>query len=178
MLEDVLASEAVLYATNPAEYIERAIANQTPRDDIAILAINFAPPQLRWQFAAADARSAYTLREEFFRALSTFCDPTEEELSTCGLIFAELIGNVVRHAPGALSVALELRETDLVLHLIDRGPGFDYQPALPENVWAESGRGLYLISMLAKRVCVERLPGLGSHMAVTLPISCTIPVSS
>jgi serine phosphatase RsbU (regulator of sigma subunit)/anti-sigma regulatory factor (Ser/Thr protein kinase) len=170
MLERVLASDAVLHAASPAEFIERAIANQTPRDDIAILVINFADGELRWQFEAADSRSAYSMREAFFQRILTTCDADEEQLSTCGLIFAELIGNAVRHAPGSLAVSLEDRDGAFILHIIDKGPGFGYEPTLPGNIWAESGRGLFLISKLAREVSVEQIPGLGSHIAVVLPI--------
>jgi serine phosphatase RsbU (regulator of sigma subunit)/anti-sigma regulatory factor (Ser/Thr protein kinase) len=172
MLEAVLASDAVLHAANSAEFIERAIANQTPRDDIAILVVNFAQNTLRWQFEADDARSAYTMREEFFRSLLRLCTVDDAELATCGVIFSELIGNAVRHAPGPLSVSLELRDQSLLLHVIDKGPGFTYRPRLPSNLWAESGRGLYLISKLAYEVDVERVPGLGSHVTVRLPVTC------
>jgi anti-sigma regulatory factor (Ser/Thr protein kinase) len=173
-LERVVASEAVAHASNVAEFIERAIAHESPRDDIAILVARFGEVERRWLFEAADARAAYTMRDEFFRSLRTLCDLDEEQHSTCGLIFAELIGNAVRHAPGPLSVSLERRGDDAVLHLIDKGPGFDYEPALPSSVWAEGGRGLYLVSMLARRVQVERLPGLGSHVMVTLPLDCKL----
>ncbi len=172
MLARVLSTEAAVHASNPAEFIERAIAYEPPRDDIAILCVNFADPQLRWQFAAADARSAYTLRGEYLKSLQQVCNASDDDLSECGLIFAELIGNVVRHAPGALSFSLEQRDGDIILHVIDKGPGFEYAPSLPANVWAESGRGLYLISRLARDVKVERLPGMGSHIAVTLPLAC------
>lgn len=173
MLERVLASEAVLHASNPAEFIERAIEGQAPRDDIAVLALAFRGKRLHWQFDAEDARSAYTLRDEFFDKLSSLCAASEEDLATCGLIFAELIGNAVRHAPGPLSVSLEVRDGDVLLHVIDKGPGFDYQPSLPSNLWAESGRGLFLISAMARRVSVERIPGRGSHITVVLPLSCS-----
>ncbi len=173
MLEAVLASDAVLHAANAAEFIERAIAYQAPHDDIAILAVNFATNALRWQFEADDARSAYAMREEFFRSILTLCEVDDAELATCGVIFSELIGNAVRHAPGPLSVSLELREKSLLLHVIDKGPGFAFRPELPANIWAESGRGLYLISELAHDVEVERVPGLGSHVIVTLPVTCT-----
>ncbi len=172
MLERVLASEAVLYSVNPAEFIERAIAYEAPRDDIAIIVFNFKRAQMRWQFEAADARAAYTLRDEFFTRLRQFCPIDAETMSICGVIFAELIGNAVRHAPGPLSVSLQLRGTDAMLHVIDKGPGFSYKPALPKDLWAESGRGLYLVSMLARDVEVERVPGLGSHISVTLPVTC------
>jgi serine phosphatase RsbU (regulator of sigma subunit)/anti-sigma regulatory factor (Ser/Thr protein kinase) len=172
MLQAVLSSEAILHAANPAEFVERAIAGYTPRDDIAIIVVNFAQKELRWQFEAADSRSAYTMRDEYFRSLLRWSEADDEELAVCGLIFAELIGNAVRHAPGPLSASLERRGDSLVLHVIDEGPGFDFEPSLPRNLWAESGRGLYLIHELARGVTVERLPGRGSHVAVTLPVTC------
>ena len=172
MLQAVLSSEAILHAANPAEFVERAIAGHTPRDDIAIMVVNFAQKELRWQFEAADSRSAYTMRDEYFRSLLRWSEADDEELAVCGLIFAELIGNAVRHAPGPLSASLERRGDSLVLHVIDEGAGFDFEPSLPFNLWAESGRGLYLIHKLARAVTVERLPGRGSHVAVTLPVMC------
>jgi anti-sigma regulatory factor (Ser/Thr protein kinase) len=169
MLEEVVSSQAVMHAANMAEYIERAIAKEAPRDDIAILTARFGCPEMRWQFEAADPRAAYTMRDEFFRSLKE-AGVSEDDLSICGLIFAELIGNAVRHAPGPLSVSLEYGADAVKLHVIDRGPGFDYEPSLPANVWAESGRGLFLVSALARDVQVERLAGLGSHVIVTLPV--------
>ncbi len=88
------------------------------------------------------------------------------------MIFAELVGNAVRHAPGELSSSLEVRDGNVVLHVIDKGPGFEFEPTLPSNLWAEGGRGLYLVSKLARDVRVERLAGLGSHIVVTLPVAC------
>lgn len=171
MLRDVLRSDAAIHASNPAEFLERAIADLTPRDDIAIMAIMFGASETRrWQFEAADARSAYTFREEYFESLLRLCGATENELATCGLIYAELIGNAVRHAPGPLSVTMELRGDDVILHVIDKGPGFTYDPHLPSNVWAESGRGLFLINALAREARAERIPGRGSHITVTLPV--------
>jgi anti-sigma regulatory factor (Ser/Thr protein kinase) len=172
MLESVLLSNAVSHAANPAEFIERAIADEAPRDDIAILVVDFARNEMRWQFEAADGRAAYTMRDAYFATLADACGAGEDELSISGLIFAELIGNAVRHAPGPLSVSLERRDDSILLHVIDKGPGFQYEPSLPASVWAESGRGLYMVSMLAPNVEVERVPGLGSHVAVTLPLMC------
>ena len=170
MLEAVLRSDAIVHAAHPAEFVERALANRPPRDDIAIIVVSFAQSEMRWHFEAADVRSAYAMRDEFFRSLLSWCDPDDDELTNCGVIFAELIGNAVRHAPGPLSVSLEVRDGAPVLHVIDRGPGFAFEPSLPSDIWSESGRGLFLISQLAQRVEVERLPGLGSHVIVTLPI--------
>jgi anti-sigma regulatory factor (Ser/Thr protein kinase) len=170
MLGDVLASDAIVRMGNPAEFIERAIANEAPHDDIAILVLDFGQTEANWQFEAADARAAYTMREEFFRLLSRTCNAGSSEISTCGLIFAELIGNAVRHAPGPIGISLEFQGEDVILHVVDKGPGFQYDPHLPADVWSESGRGLFLVSKLAKHVRADRIPGLGAHIAVTLPV--------
>lgn len=170
ILEAVVGSNAVTHAGNSAEFIERAIGNESPRDDIAILTVQFGPPEKRWQFEAADARAAYAMRGEFFSMLRDAGVREKDDLATCGLIFSELVGNAVRYAPGPLSVSLEFRGGDIVLHVIDKGPGFAFEPSLPANIWSENGRGLYLVSMLAGAVQVERLPGLGTHVAATLPV--------
>jgi serine phosphatase RsbU (regulator of sigma subunit)/anti-sigma regulatory factor (Ser/Thr protein kinase) len=172
MLHSVLQADAVMHTPNPAQFIERAIAHDLPRDDIAIMTLTFGRREERWHFEAEDARSAYTMRDEYLKSLSDVCKITQDDTAACSLIFAELIGNAVRHAPGPLSLSLEFRGQDAVLHVIDKGPGFTYHPALPSSIWAESGRGLYLISMLAKHVKVEPVPGLGTHVMVTLPVVC------
>jgi serine phosphatase RsbU (regulator of sigma subunit)/anti-sigma regulatory factor (Ser/Thr protein kinase) len=169
MLDRVVSSQAVMHSANMAQFIERAIAEEAPRDDIAILTARFGCPEMRWQFEAADARAAYTMRDEFFRNLLE-AGVSDDELTICGLIFAELIGNAVRHAPGPLSVSVEYSAGEVKLHVIDCGPGFTYEPTLPASIWAESGRGLFLVSTLARDVQVERVPGLGSHVTVTLPV--------
>jgi anti-sigma regulatory factor (Ser/Thr protein kinase) len=172
MLESVLASDAILHSANPSEFLERAIAKEAPRDDIAILTLNFAQRELRWQCEADDARAAYAMRDEYFRSLRSVCEVSPHELSTCGVIFAELIGNTVRHAPGPVSVSLEYTDSKAILHVIDKGPGFTFRPVLPANLWAESGRGLFLVASLGRDVQVEPVPGLGSHVKVTLPVRC------
>lgn len=170
-LEQVVTSDAAVHAANMAQFIERAIAKEAPRDDIAILAVRFGRPEVRWQFEAEDARAAYTMRDQYFQTLAHAGVTDEGDLSMCGLIFAELVGNAVRHAPGPLSVSVEFRGPEILLHVIDKGPGFTYEPSLPASLWAEGGRGLFLVSTMARAVEVERLPGLGTHVTATLPAS-------
>ena len=169
MLERVLTSQAFAHAVNPAEFVERAITAGSPRDDVAALVVSFGQTQRRWQFVAADARAAYAMRDKFFETLHCLGVP-KTDVNACGLIYGELVGNAVRHAPGQLDVSLEIQNGDLILHVIDEGPGFNYLPRLPSNLWSETGRGLYLVSKLARNVEVERIPGSGSHISVTLPI--------
>jgi anti-sigma regulatory factor (Ser/Thr protein kinase) len=170
-LRRVLETDAVLHVANPAEFVERVTARRALRDDVAIIVVNFAPSRMRWQLQADDARSAHAMRQQYLRALDALCALDDDALASCSMIFSELIGNAVRHAPGPLSASLERRGDEIALHVIDTGPGFTYFPALPHDVWSEGGRGLYLISRLARAVEVEGLPGFGSHVTVTLPIT-------
>ncbi len=85
------------------------------------------------------------------------------------LIFFELLGNVLRHAPGRLMVRLEWFEESPRLHIFDRGQGFEFRPVLPAETLAESGRGLFIIQALTGSLVVHRLPGCGSHVSVVLP---------
>ncbi len=83
-LERVLASEGLLHAPDQALFIERAIANDAPRDDIAILVVNFRKSGLRWHFQAADARTAYTMRDEYFQSLKSFAMPPRTNSRSAG----------------------------------------------------------------------------------------------
>jgi serine phosphatase RsbU (regulator of sigma subunit)/anti-sigma regulatory factor (Ser/Thr protein kinase) len=169
-LRQVLESEAALHAANPARYVERAIAQGDQRDDIAIITLQFGRSRHRWRFDVADPSAAYAIRRDLLGSIAEVADATVDELHACELIFGELIGNAVRYAPGPLSISLSAEGADVVLHIIDEGPGFDYHPALPLDPWAESGRGLFLISRLGRAIDVSRLPGYGSYVRVQLPV--------
>lgn len=171
-LENVLRPDAIVRSANPALYVGRAAAGAAPHDDVAVMVLTFGSPPIQWSFEASDARSALAMRDEFFYFLRERCGSDDEELTTCELIYAELIANAERHAPGALSVSLELRDERVFLHFIDEGPGFEYEPMLPVDVWAESQRGLFLISQLARSMKIERLPRLGTHVTIELPVTC------
>jgi anti-sigma regulatory factor (Ser/Thr protein kinase) len=91
------------------------------------------------------------------------------DLSSVELIFGELLGNVTRHTPGYAEVTLDLEDSKAVLHVCDRGSAFDPTPA-PADVFAEGGRGLFLIRSLADDLRVERMNG-GNRVSATLPIT-------
>jgi anti-sigma regulatory factor (Ser/Thr protein kinase) len=94
---------------------------------------------------------------------------TNADYPTIRLVFFELLGNVVKHAPGRLMMRIEWLGDAPYLHVFDRGRGFEYRPVLPADTLAEGGRGLYLISCLAGAVSVHRLPGCGAYVSVRLP---------
>ena len=159
MLRSVLESDAALHAANPARYVERAIAHGTQRDDIAIITLQFGRSRHRWRFDVGDPSAAYAIRRDLLGSILEIADATTEELQSCELIFGELIGNAVRYAPGPLSISLSAEGADVVLHIIDEGPGFDYHPALPLDPWAESGRGLFRSRDWGRRSRSRACPG-------------------
>ncbi len=83
------------------------------------------------------------------------------------LIFGELLGNVVRHAPGAVEIQLYGTKGSWDLHVIDSGTDFDATGTLPKDVLSELGRGLYIVQRLAKDVRVEHVANCGNHITVT-----------
>jgi hypothetical protein len=95
---------------------------------------------------------------------------TAEELFSAELIFGELIGNVVRYAPGAMQVVLDTRNESPVLHVLDEGKGFILLPRLPTDMLSERGRGLFLIWTLSDDFNVDLRPDGGAHARSVLPV--------
>jgi serine phosphatase RsbU (regulator of sigma subunit)/anti-sigma regulatory factor (Ser/Thr protein kinase) len=178
MLREVVLNEAALQAANPARYIERAVVGGHAQDDVAIMTVRFGETATQWRFDVGDPAAAYAIKRSLFLWLGTIAKATDEEMQACEVIFSELIGNAVRHAPGPLSISAAVEAGEVVLHMIDEGPGFDRVPSLPSDLWAESGRGLFLISELSNGVTVSRLPGYGSYVRVRLPLSVRLDASN
>jgi anti-sigma regulatory factor (Ser/Thr protein kinase) len=121
-----------------------------------------------WTFDARDVRSAHVLRTRLLAHLRAQGD-RDADYTSAELVVGELVGNVVRHAPGFAEVALDWRGEEPVLHVLDHGPGYEPNSALPSAA-SESGRGLFLVSALAREFSVTRRPGRGSHARAVLPI--------
>ena len=166
-LHDVLTREAVMFVKSPARMLCEACLPSRVPDDTAVMTLQFAQHR-QWSFDAENARAAHDARDDFLNHLRE--TGADGDYDAAELIFGELIGNVVRHAPGAIEVQLEWRGERAVLHVTDRGPGFDRAPALPEDVMKESGRGLFIVESLAQEMHVEYVPGYGTHVWVELPL--------
>ena len=123
-----------------------------------------------WSFAAAEAAQAEFIRPAFMsylRARGT----DGADYGSAELIFGELIGNVVRHAPGPIAVTVRWNEDAPVLVVADRGPGFfRLHSTLPDALFSESGRGLFLVSAFGNDLVVEQNPTGGSRVSIVLPI--------
>jgi phosphoserine phosphatase RsbU/P len=164
----VISSRAFGFAANPARFVERAVGRNPSQDDVAIMTVRFGDRKTFRHWDVADPAAAYALKGSILAALHALADFSVEQRQNLHVIFSELVGNAVRHAPGALSISISSTGGRPYLHVIDDGPGFDRQPGLPSDVWAESGRGLFLISALAENLTIEALAGYGTCVNVEL----------
>jgi hypothetical protein len=167
-LRAALTHDAVLHSNSPAKLIHDLVIAERALDDVAILTLALGR-ETHWAFESADALAAQSVRSSFVAALAREASE-DSDLGAAELIFGELIGNVVRYAPGAIDIDLEWIGAVPVLHVLDRGGGFDLRSTLPEDVMSERGRGLYIVSVLGTDLRADRLPGRGNHVRVVLPV--------
>jgi anti-sigma regulatory factor (Ser/Thr protein kinase) len=122
---------------------------------------------LLWRFEAQDARSAVRANAEYRATLRNHAGwPLDEHAG--GVVFAELVSNVVRHAPGHIQIDLECDGTDVILSVADDGPGFDFTAPAAPGALSEGGRGLFLVSQYATALHVARRNEGGSKVRATL----------
>jgi anti-sigma regulatory factor (Ser/Thr protein kinase) len=116
-----------------------------------------------------DAEAALHARRAFRARLHALPAPRCDE-DAAELIYGELVANTVRHAKGEVEVRLEIEDGDRVLVVRDHGPGLTVAPRAPQReVFAESGRGLAIVEMLAREVAVGRAQGGGTEVRAVLP---------
>jgi phosphoserine phosphatase RsbU/P len=164
----LLSGEEVLYAANPARFASRLIAGKRARDDMAILTVRFGLTEGRWAFDVQDSAAAYAIKRDFVAAVTNEYG-SAADINACEMIFSELVGNVLRYAPGRLSLGLSVDDRGIWLHVMDDGPGFNGPSSLPNDLWSESGRGLFLVSALSEEFHIKRLPVYGTYVKVLLP---------
>jgi PAS domain S-box-containing protein len=164
---DVLRDDAVVYSANPARLVRDAVLHEGAKDDVAILVVGFGR-DAHWSFDAEDAMAGHGARSSFVAYLRAGAD--EGDFAAAELIFGELIGNVVRYAPGPIDIGVEWNGDQPVLHVLDRGPSFDLAAALPLDVMSENGRGLFIVDALGNGLAARPLPGRGNHVRVGLPV--------
>ncbi len=179
LLLAAVARPDIVACANPADAIYRATLKDTSNDDVVVLTLQLDAPiedlddavtsggRRRWAFDSGDAETARSARHAFVDALRAG-GVRAEALDTAELIFGELLGNVVRYAPGPIEILFDWSEETPVLHVLDRGPGFTLVPRLPSDLLSERGRGLYIVWSLAGDFNVtERFDG-GSHARAVL----------
>jgi PAS domain S-box-containing protein len=178
-LREVLRRRRVLRAPHAARSIYEAMLQRGAHDDVVVLTLqcnfgaipladdNISAEIVRWQFDACDPKRASAVRRRVAAILRKH-RVCHDDVVTAELVFSELIGNVVRYAPGEVEVVFDWTEAMPVLHVLDRGSGFELSPRLPTDMLSERGRGLFVIWSLAEDCNVTRRQGGGAHARVVL----------
>lgn len=182
-MQTVRAAAAAEYASsshNIAEAIQqRVLGGKRTDDDAAVLFLGVTRlgllPENRarrsWIFDAQDAESAHRAKRAILWHLGdTIRDASQ--LASIELVLGELVGNVARHSPGMAEISLEQQGQTTVLRVCDRGKPFAYLGAngAAKDLYAESGRGLFLVGAMASDVRVEH-DGTGNVVTAVLPAS-------
>jgi anti-sigma regulatory factor (Ser/Thr protein kinase) len=119
-------------------------------------------------FRIADASLANNARAIFQRYLAVQVDPSSD-IDGAELIFGELLGNVARHAPGAIDVRLRWNGPVAILEVADEGPGYSVDDVHLPGDFAESRRGLFLVTAFGRDLAVRCESGR-TTTTVTLPV--------
>ncbi|MBD5635672.1 MAG: serine/threonine-protein phosphatase, partial [Candidatus Eremiobacteraeota bacterium] len=143
-------------------------------DDVAVvsIAIGLLDATTRdprpWRFHAEDAARASGARASFALYFSA-CGASLDERVCAELAFGELLGNVVRHAPGPVDIELAWSGRVPRLSVSDRGskPFAAGDPLAPALV-AECGRGLLMLRELGLRPEANAREGGGTRVVVEL----------
>jgi serine phosphatase RsbU (regulator of sigma subunit)/anti-sigma regulatory factor (Ser/Thr protein kinase) len=168
----------VLAAANVSQAIHDAVIRGTARDDVAIFTVRRNPDGRQraishWAFQSSAVAAAREARHAVATALLEH-GLSADALGAAEVVFAELLGNVVRYAPGTVRVALDRSGAAPVLHVLDEGRGFRHLPKLPDDVLSERGRGLYIVSAFSDDFTVTRRPHGGSHARAVLSLSLPV----
>jgi anti-sigma regulatory factor (Ser/Thr protein kinase) len=113
---------------------------------------------------------AARLRHQIGRYLERHAAPGAD-IAGAELIVSELIANALRHAQGAAWVSLTWLDEHPVLQVADLGPGFAFDPQLPDDPTQPGGRGLYVVSRLAVALEARARAAGGSIVTAELPLA-------
>ena len=121
--------------------------------------------------AEDEAERVLRQRRAFRDCLTSIAEPSSD-VDAAELIYGELVANTVRYASGAVEVRLELVDhKPPVLIVRDHGPGLRCHPWTPRrDPYAESGRGLGIVELLARDVAVQEAEGGGTVIRAVLPV--------
>ena len=125
-----------------------------------------------WTLDARDPTAARTARKAVTAVLGEFTD-SRSTLGAAELVIGELLSNAARHADGYVCLELTAAEGHAQISVHDASSAFELDVSRPVDDYAESGRGLFIISELARRVSVVPLEGMGKRVSVTLDLPIT-----
>ncbi len=168
-VREALITSKVAHAVRPAKTLHEEVLHGGARDDVAILAVRVVcwPEILHWRLDTHDEIGTSRVRDDILTHLHDRGSP-ETLVAKAEIVLNEVIGNIARYTDGRADVSLEWNVQHPVFHVRDNGPGFEFVPRLPNDVYSESGRGLFLIAAYAHDFHVLRRPEGGSHARIVL----------
>jgi PAS domain S-box-containing protein len=162
-----LAASGDAPAGSIARRVRDAVLIDGARDDVAILSAQYHGVDVARSIVdVRDASQSARFAAQLVAALQQH-GYAPDAIINAEVVLSELVGNLVRHAPGSAIFVLDAQHGRVVLHVLDDGPGYRFLSRLPTDTLSERGRGLFLISALAEAFHVTMRPGGGSHACVT-----------
>ena len=118
-LRSALARPEIANSENPADALYRAVLKSGSNDDVVVLTLRLDPScavvpagqprTCSWSFETHDAGAARNARYAFVDALRQG-GMRDAECDAAELVFGELLGNVVRYAPGPIEIMFDWSE--------------------------------------------------------------------
>lgn len=174
-LRDAVARIGVTSSTPAADRLAALVLPNGATDDVAILALSLERDDVDSRFRRfvfrSDDRVAARETHASISATLVAAGANAAQIGDADMIFSELVGNVVRHAPGSCEVVLDASGILPVLSVLDRGRGFSHAPHLPADTFAETGRGLFIVRALAAEFGASRRQDGGSHARAVITVN-------
>lgn len=93
------------------------------------------------------------------------------DVAAAEVIFGEIVGNAVIHAPGPIAVTVEWAAGHAILNVFDAGLPLDASVVSEvHDVFDEHGRGLLIVQGLSEGVVVDNAYSQGKTVSVILPV--------
>ena len=142
---------------------------------------------MEWSLEPADTAAVRRLRHQIMQTLGRIAT-ANADLSATEIVVAELLTNALAHTSGRAWVSLRWDGVHPLLSVADLGPGFapggtagspetslidatrSLVPRLPDDLFAEGGRGLFLVAHFALDVAVAPRATGGTVVSVTLDL--------
>ena len=122
-----------------------------------------------WHYRKDDATSAPRERGAFVSYLRHYGCP-DDSYFEAEVVFGEIVENVALHAPGPIEIVVEWVAGAARLHVTDEGGPLARPMREACELFAEHGRGLFLVGALAKELHITLYAGDGKTISVDLPI--------
>jgi anti-sigma regulatory factor (Ser/Thr protein kinase) len=128
---------------------------------------------VEWRFKSAQEIYRSAIQGQLMALLRRDGAP-DSDFDSAELICVELIGNLMRHARGEVTISLDWSGEFPKLSVIDdQKRDVARAIALPADPLAESGRGLFIIKALAKELSLPGTGGAADRTCATLPVRRT-----